>query len=85
MLNQGVRALSYSSQGSNSSHTLGSAGRSNSKPSSGSSGHAGGTSPGQTRMKPKDLSLREREEHGCGEGVIGENYFFVYYNGESES
>ena len=31
-------------------------GRNNSEPSSGSSGHAGGTSPGQTRKKPKDLS-----------------------------
>ena len=39
----------------------------NSKPS-GSSGHVGGTRPGQTRKKPKDLSAREREERGCGEG-----------------
>ena len=39
-------------------------GRKNGKPSSGSSGHAGGTRPGQTRKKPKDLSAREREE--CG-------------------
>ena len=37
-------------------------GRNNSKPSSGSSGHAGGMGPGQTRKKPKDLSAREREE-----------------------
>ena len=36
--------------------------------SSGSSGHAGGTRPGQTRKKPTDLSVREREERGCGEG-----------------
>jgi hypothetical protein len=35
---------------------------------SGSSGHTGGTSPGQTRKKPKDLSTRERENRGCGEG-----------------
>ena len=34
----------------------------------GSSGHAGGTRPGQTRKKPKDLSAREREERGRGEG-----------------
>ena len=33
-----------------------------------SSGHAGGTSPGQTLKKPKDLSVREREERECGEG-----------------
>ncbi len=44
-------------------------GRHNSEPSNGSSGHAGGTSPGQTRKKQKDLSAREREEGGCGEGV----------------
>ena len=44
-------------------------GRNNSEPSSGSSGHAGGTRPGQTRKKPKDLSAREREDRGCGEGV----------------
>jgi hypothetical protein len=52
----------------NSSHTLGCAGRNNIKPSSGSSGHAGGTRPGHTRKKPKDLSAREREERGRGEG-----------------
>ena len=45
----------------NTSHTLGSVGRNNSNPSNGSSGHAGGTRPGQTRKKPKDLSTRERE------------------------
>ena len=43
-------------------------GRRNSNPSSGSSGHTGDTRPGQTRKKPKDLSVREREERGCGEG-----------------
>ena len=37
-------------------------------PSIGSSGHIGGTRPGQTRKKPKDLSAREREECGRGEG-----------------
>ena len=46
----------------NASHTLGDAGRNNSNPSSGSSGHVGGTSPSQTRKKPKDLSAREGEE-----------------------
>jgi hypothetical protein len=25
-------------------------------------------SPGQTRKKPKDLSVCEREDRGCGEG-----------------
>ncbi len=34
----------------------------------GSSGHTGGTRSGQTRKKPKDLSEREREERGRGEG-----------------
>jgi hypothetical protein len=34
----------------------------------GSSGHDGGTRPGQTCKKPKDLSSREREERGRGEG-----------------
>ena len=43
-------------------------GRKNGKTSSGSSGQSGGTSPGQTRKKPKDLSVRERDECGCGEG-----------------
>ncbi len=48
-------------------------GRNNGK-SIGSSGHAGGTRPGQTRKKPKDLSTHEREERGCG-GVRCEWYF----------
>ena len=47
---------------------MGCEGRKNGKPSRGSSGHAGGTRPGQTRKKPKDLSAREREERGRGEG-----------------
>ena len=51
----------------NASHTLGRVGRNNSKTSNGSSGHAGGTRSGQTRKKPKDLSVREREDRGCGE------------------
>ncbi len=33
-----------------------------------SSGDTGGTRPGQTRNQPKDLSVREREEIGRGEG-----------------
>ncbi len=52
----------------NGSHTLGFVGRNNSNPSIGSSSHVGDTRPGQTRKKPKDLSTREREERGCGEG-----------------
>ena len=43
-------------------------GRKNSKTSSGSIGHVGDTSPGQTHKKPKDLSGRERQESGRGEG-----------------
>ena len=42
----------------NSSYTLGSVGKTYSKTSS---GHTGGTRPGQTRKKPKDLSAREGE------------------------
>jgi hypothetical protein len=38
--------------------TLGWSGRNNSKSSIGSSGHTGGTSPGQTHKTPKDLSVR---------------------------
>ena len=34
----------------------------------GSSGHTGGKRPGQTRKKPMELSSREREDRGCGEG-----------------
>ncbi len=30
----------------------------------------GGTGPGRTCRKPKDLSVRESEERGCEEGVI---------------
>jgi hypothetical protein len=52
----------------NVSHTLGYVGRNDSKPSIGSSGHSGGTRPGQTRKKPKDLSSREGEECGRGGG-----------------
>ena len=40
----------------------------NGNPSRGSSGPVGGTRPGQTHKKPKDLSSREREERGRGEG-----------------
>ena len=43
-------------------------GRKNGKTSLGSSGHAGGTRPGQTLKTPKDLSAREREDRGRGEG-----------------
>ena len=35
---------------------------------SGSSGHTGGTRPGQTPKKPKDLSVCNREDRGCGKG-----------------
>ena len=44
-------------------------GRKNSKPSIGSHGHAGGTSPGQTCKTPKDLSSHESEECERGESV----------------
>ena len=50
---------------------LGCAGRNNSKSSSGSSGHAGGTRPGQTPKKVKDLSVREGEHRVC-EVCVGE-------------
>ncbi len=40
-------------------HTLGCAGRNNSKPGSGCSGHAGGTRLGQTRKKLKDLGAKK--------------------------
>jgi len=40
--------LNAKTDGSKHLHTLGSAGRNNSEPSSGSSGHVGGTRPGQT-------------------------------------
>ena len=45
---------------------LGCVGKTYSNPSSGDT--TGDRSPGQTRKKPKDLSAREREDHGCGEG-----------------
>jgi hypothetical protein len=51
------------------SDELGSVGRKNSKPSIGSHGHAGGMRPCQTRKTPTDLSARDREDRGCGEGV----------------
>ena len=58
----------------NTSYTLGWTGRNNSDPCSESSGNAGGTRPGQTRKKPKDLSARESEECGCGDLGINNNY-----------
>jgi len=47
-------------------------GRRNSKPNIGSHythGHGGGTMTDQTWKTPKDLSVHDREERGCGEGV----------------
>jgi hypothetical protein len=35
-----------------------------------SSGRVGGRRPGQTRKKPKDLSVCDSEERGCGEGGV---------------
>ena len=52
-----------------SGSTLGWSGRNNSKSSIGSHGHVGGTRPDQTHKTPKDLSTREREERGRGQGV----------------
>jgi hypothetical protein len=50
---------------------MGCADKNNGKSSSKSSGHAGGTRPGQTWKKPKDLSTREREERVSGESEMG--------------
>ena len=47
---------------------MGYTGRKNGNPCIGSSGLPGGMRPGQTRKKPKDLSTREGEEIGSGEG-----------------
>ncbi len=47
-------------------HGLGCSSKNNSEHRSGCSGHTGVTGPGQTRKKPKDLSVRECEERGCG-------------------
>ena len=44
-------------------------GRLNSNHSIGSHGHTGGARPDQTFKTPKDLSEREREDRGRGEGV----------------
>ena len=44
-------------------------GRHNIKTSIGSHGQVGDTRPDQTRKTPKDLSTREREERGRGDGV----------------
>ena len=49
----------------NVSHILSFSCRKNGKSRNGSSGHPGDTRPGQTRKKTKDLSVREREDHGC--------------------
>jgi hypothetical protein len=50
----------------NTSHTLGCAGRTHNP-----SGHVqGGTRPGQTRQKPKDLRVFDREERGRGSVVL---------------
>ena len=63
-----IRGLTLKRRDLNVSHTRGCAGRNNKKSSFGSSGVARGTRPGQTRKKPEDLSEREREDRGCGEG-----------------
>ena len=42
-----------------------------------SSGHTGDTRSGQTGKKPKDLSVREREECGCGKGPKGGGVYVV--------
>ena len=63
-----MRDLMVKRRDLNSSHTLGCVGRNKSKTSNGSSGHNEGTRPGQTRKKPKDLSVCDREDHGRGEG-----------------
>ena len=43
-------------------------GKTYSKPSS---GHiSGGRRPGQTHKKPRDLSVYDREDRGCGEGSV---------------
>jgi hypothetical protein len=51
----------------NVSDTLGYTGRKKSKSSIGSHGHVGGMRSGQTRKTPKNLSVHESEDPGCGE------------------
>ena len=51
----------------NASHTLGCAGKTDRKPNPSGHDAEGGSTPGQTRKKPSDLSAY-REERGRGEG-----------------
>jgi len=63
--------LNAKTEGSKHLTYTGCVGRDNSKSSSWSRGHVGGTRSGQVRKKPKDLSAREREERGRGKGDPG--------------
>ena len=62
------------------SHTLGSTGRKNSTSSIGCHGHAGDTSPDQTRQTPKDLFVHESGDREGGESVG----LYVVYMREEE-
>ena len=53
----------------NSSHTLGSSGKKNSKPNIGIHDHPGNTRPDQTHKTPKNLSTHESEDRGREESV----------------
>ena len=57
-------------------HWVARMGRNNSDPCSGYIGHAGDTRTGQTRKKPKDLSVLEREERGIPFGP--EPHFSIF-------
>ena len=52
----------------NSSHTLGCTRKTDSKTNPSGHDGEGDSRPGQTRKKPRDLSVYDREECGCGEG-----------------
>ena len=63
-------SLSLDRRDLNASHTLGCAGKKNSKTNIGIHDHAGGTRPDQTRKTPKNLCVCVSEEGGNGKGVV---------------
>ena len=52
----------------NTSRTLGCTGTTDGNPNPNGHDTEGDCSPGQTHKKPRDLSVYDREDRGCGEG-----------------
>ena len=64
-----MRDQTLKRRGQNSSRTLGCEGKTDSNPNPSGHDTEGGSRPGQTHKKPRNLSTYDREECGRGEGV----------------